>query len=234
MERKEQIYEGKSKIVFATSDPQKVMVHFKDAATAGDGAQRGIIQGKGEINCIFNTIMFRMLEKKGIPTHFIGQISPREMLCWRVKIIPIELIVRNYVAGSLAKRFGLEEGGKLKKAILEHGLKDDALHDPMVNSWHIFAFGWAGEKEYQKISAMSLRVNQILKPFFERRGILLVDFKLEFGKKGGKILLADEITPDGCRLWDKATRKKLDKDRFRGDPGGVEESYQEVLARIQS
>ncbi len=234
MERKGLIYEGKSKVVYASSDPQKVIVHFKDDATAGDGAKRGTIKGKGEINCIFTKLMFRMLEKKGIPTHFLDQIGPDEMLCWKVKIIPIEVIVRNWVAGSLAKRYGKEEGGKLRSTLLEHNLKDDSLHDPMVSEYHIQAFGWASKKEYDAISRMALQVNRILKPYFDRRGIMLVDFKLEFGKKGSQILLADEITPDGCRLWDKATKKKLDKDRFRRDLGGVEEAYQEVLARVQS
>jgi len=234
MEKKEKIYEGKAKIVYACSDSDKVIIHFKDEVTAGDGVKRDVIQGKGEINCTFSSLIFRLLEKEGIPTHFIDQLSPRDMLCWKVKILPIEVIIRNYVAGSLAKRLGMEEGAPLSRTILEHDYKSDELHDPMVNLWHILAFGWASEEDYNQMNQMALQVNELLKKFFDERGIILVDFKLEFGKKDGKLLLADEITPDGCRLWDKATKKKLDKDRFRRDLGGVKEAYEEVLGRIKS
>jgi len=234
MERREQIYEGKSKILYQTSQPDKVIVYFKDEATAGDGLKKGIIKGKGEINCTFSSIIFKKLEKKGISTHFIDQISGNEMLCWKVKIVPIEIIVRNVAAGHLASRLGVPEGTPLKRAILEQDLKNDELHDPMVNLWHILAFGWATKSEYEKMNEISIKVNNFLKKFFDQRGIILVDFKLEFGKKGNKLLLADEITPDGCRLWDKETKKKLDKDRFRRDMGGIEEAYQEVLSRIQN
>ncbi len=233
MKRGKMLYEGKAKRVHATSDPRKVIIYFKDEATAGDGLKRGIIRGKGEINCEFSSIMFRMLEKKGVRTHFIDQVSPNEMLCWNVKILPVEVIIRNIVAGGLAKRMGMKEGAPLRKVVLEHDYKSDELHDPMVNLWHLEAFGFATRKQYDKMNEIAMKVNRILKPYFEKRGVLLVDYKLEFGLKGIDIVLADEITPDGCRFWDNKTMKKLDKDRFRRDMGGVEDAYQEILERIK-
>jgi phosphoribosylaminoimidazole-succinocarboxamide synthase len=234
VERKEQIYEGKSKTLYATGDKDKVIVYFRDDATAGDGLRKGVIKGKGEINCTFCSIIYQKLERHGIPTHFIKQVSSNEQLCWKLDILPIEIIVRNIVAGHLASHLGIAEGTPLKHAVLEQDYKNDALHDPMINLWHILAFGWATKAQYNRMNEMALKTNNFLKKFFDKRGIILVDFKLEFGKKGNKILLADEITPDGCRLWDKATRKRLDKDRFRRNLGGIEEAYQEVLARIQN
>ncbi len=234
MKRGKKIYEGKAKQVYATSDPRKVIIYFKDEATAGDGIKRGIIQGKGSINCEFSSIMFRLLEKKGVATHFIDQVSPNEMLCWKVKILLVEVIVRNIVAGHLASRMGLAEGTPLKKVVLEHDYKNDELHDPMVNLWHLQAFGFATRPQYERMNQIAMKVNRILKPFFDKRGVLLVDYKLGFGLRGANILLADEITPDGSRFWDKKTKEKLDKDRFRRDMGGIEDAYQEVLKRIKS
>jgi len=235
MERRKLLYEGKSKQVYLTDDPDKVVILFKDDASAGDGAKKGTIKGKGEVNAKFTDIIFRMLEKQGgIATHLIQPISPVELLCKSVKIVPIELIVRNWVAGSLAKRLGREEGTPLARVVLEHGYKSDELHDPMINEWHILAFGFAEKKQYQRMNEIAMKVNDILVPFFDARGVILVDFKLEFGlTTTGELVLADEFTPDGARLWDKATKKKLDKDRFRRDLGGIEEAYAEILGRIQ-
>lgn len=234
MKKGKMLYAGKAKSVYATDRPDQVIIYFKDDATAGDGEKRGIIRGKGEINCAFTEIIFKMLMKRGLPTHLIERISPVELLCRKVEILPVEVIVRNRVAGHLASRMGMEEGTKLKKTILEHGYKCDALHDPMVNEWHILAFGYATKKQYETMNKMALQVNRILVPYFQKRGIILVDFKLEFGVFKGKVLLADEFTPDGSRLWDLKTKKKLDKDRFRRDMGGIEEAYQEALGRIQT
>lgn len=233
MKRGKLLYTGKAKQVFATSDPSKVIIYFRDDATAGDGDKRGTIKGKGEINCEFTTIIYGLLAKKGIPTHLVERVSPTELLCHKVQIVPIEVIVRNWVAGHLASRMGMTEGAPLKKVILEHGYKCDALHDPMVNEWHILAFGYATKKQFDAMNAMALKSNRVLKPYFDKRGVILVDYKLEFGLYKGKLLLADEFTPDGSRLWDKKTKKKLDKDRFRRDLGGIEEAYQEVLGRIK-
>jgi phosphoribosylaminoimidazole-succinocarboxamide synthase len=235
MERRKLLYEGKSKQVYSTDDPDQAIILFKDDATAGDGAKKGTIKGKGEVNAKFTTIIYTMLEKQaGIPTHLIKQVSPNELLCQNVKIVPIELIVRNWVAGSLAKRLGKEEGTPLPRVVLEHGYKSDELHDPMINEWHIFAFNFATEAQYQRMNEIALKVNALLLPFFDARGVILVDYKLEFGLTGkGDLVLADEFTPDGARLWDKATKKKLDKDRFRRDLGGIEEAYAEILGRIQ-
>jgi len=234
MRRGKMLYNGKAKQVFATDKADRVIMYFKDEATAGDGDKRGIIRGKGAINCEFSTIIFKLLEKRGIATHLIGQVSPVEHLCHNVKILPVEVVIRNMVAGHLASRMGMEEGTPLKKTILEHGYKCDALHDPMVNEWHILAFGYATKKQYDAMNRIALAVNKVLVPFFNKRGIILVDYKLEFGLYQGKILLADEFTPDGSRLWDKHTRKKLDKDRFRRDLGGIEEAYAEALDRIKA
>ncbi len=234
MKRKELIYTGKAKEVYSTDDADKVIIYFKDDATAGDGLKRGTIQGKGEINCKFTTIIYKMLEAKGVPTHIIEQTSPDELLCKKLRILPIEVIIRNYVAGGLAKRMGMEEGTKLKRVVLEQDYKCDELHDPMVNLWHILAFDYATEEQYDLMNEMAMKVNDILVPFFEERGIILVDYKLEFGLTvDGELVLADEFTPDGSRLWDKETKKKLDKDRFRRDMGGIEEAYNEALSRIQ-
>jgi len=234
MKKGKLLYNGKAKQVFATDDPEKVIIYYKDEATAGDGEKRGIIKGKGEINCEFTTIIFNLLDQRGLATHLIERISPVEQLVKKVQILPVEVIVRNWVAGHLASRMGMKEGTPLKKIILEHGYKCDELHDPMVNEWHILAFGYATKKQFDTMNELSLQSNKILKPFFDKRGIILVDYKLEFGLYKGKVLLADEFTPDGSRLWDKKTKKKLDKDRFRRDLGGIEDAYLEVLSRIKT
>ncbi len=233
MERKEELYNGKAKQVFATSDPDKVIIFFKDEATAGDGDKRGVIKGKGRINCEFTTIIYGLLEKEGIPTHMIERTGPVELLCKKVDILPIEIIIRNWVAGGLAKRMGMEEGAPLKRTILEQDYKCDELHDPMVNLWHILAFEYATEEQYNQMNEMAMKVNDLLVPFFEKKNIILVDYKLEFGLAGGKLVLADEFTPDGARLWDKETKRKLDKDLFRRDMEGIEEGYAEALDRIK-
>lgn len=233
MKRGELLYNGKAKQVYKTTDPDKVIIYFKDEATAGDGDKRGVIKGKGAINCEFTTIIFNMLADHGIETHLIEQTGPVEQLCKNVRILPIEVVVRNWVAGHLASRMGMEEGAPLERTILEHGYKCDELHDPMVNIWHILAFGYASREQFDAINAMAMRTNDILMPFFDQRGIILVDYKLEFGLFDGALVLADEFTPDGSRLWDKATKKKLDKDRFRRDMGGIEDAYAEALQRIK-
>jgi phosphoribosylaminoimidazole-succinocarboxamide synthase len=233
MEKGKQLYEGKAKIIFETADPLLVIQYFKDDATAFDAQKKGTIVDKGIYNNKISTAIFKLLEKEGIPTHFVSQISEREMLVKKVKIFPVEVVIRNRIAGSLAKRFGMEEGGNLASTILEFYYKNDALHDPMINEDHIRVFGLAKDDETAYIKETSHKINAILRPFFDQLGIILVDYKLEFGKApSGSIYLADEITPDGCRLWDKKTLKKLDKDRFRWDLGEVEDAYQEVFKRV--
>lgn len=232
MDKWEQLYEGKAKKVFATDDPDLCIVDYKDDATAFNGQKRGTIAGKGVVNNKMSNYLFRLLEQKGIPTHFVEQLSDRETLVKKVEIVPLEVIVRNKAAGSLAKRLGLEEGTAMRCPVLEFCYKCDALDDPMVNETHILAAGFATKAEIDEISAMALKVNEILQEFFLSVNIELIDFKLEFGRYHGKILLADEISPDTCRFWDVHTHEKLDKDRFRRDLGGVEEAYQEVMQRI--
>jgi len=233
MKRLEKIYEGKAKILYATDDPGLIIQYFKDEATAFDGKKKGIIEKKGVFNNRISTRIFKYLEAKGVKTHFVDQPSEREMVVRRLTIIPIEVVVRNVVAGSLSKRFGIEEGAALEEPIVELYYKSDKLGDPMINDCHVRAFGMAGEEDLRKMREEALRVNGILREFFDARGIILVDFKLEFGRTtDGEVLLADEITPDGCRLWDKTTKEKMDKDRFRRDLGKVEEAYQEVLRKV--
>lgn len=233
MEKLEQVYEGKAKKVYKTNDPELYIVDYKDDATAGNGAKKGVIQGKGPINNRLSNYLMQMLEKKGIPTHFVKELSARETLVKKVKIIPLEVIVRNIAAGSLSKRLGLEEGTVLKTPVLEYCYKNDALGDPMVNEYHIAAMGIASKEELQIIAGYSFKINELLLDFLRGAGIELVDFKLEFGRTAeGKIILADEISPDTCRFWDIKTHEKLDKDRFRRDMGGVEDAYKEVLKRI--
>ena len=233
MEKREQLYEGKAKKVFATDDPELYIVDYKDDATAFNGEKKGTILGKGEINNRVTNHLMGMLEKNGIPTHFVKELSPRETLVKKVTIVPLEVIVRNIAAGSLAKRLGLEEGVKMNRTVLEYCYKDDALGDPMVNEYHILAMGWATEEELDKIASYSLRINELLSDYLKDAGIELIDFKLEFGKTGdGTIVLADEISPDTCRFWDIKTHEKLDKDRFRRDLGGVEDAYREILHRL--
>ena len=233
MKKLQQIYEGKAKKVFATDDPDVVLVDYKDDATAFNGLKKGTITGKGVINNRVTNFLMQMLEKNGIPTHYIEEISDRETLVKKVDIVPLEVIVRNIAAGSLSKRLGVPVGTKLKKTVIEYCYKNDDLGDPMVNEYHIAAMGWATEEEVKLIAGYSLKINKLLSSFLKQSGIELIDFKLEFGKTSdGTIVLADEISPDTCRFWDSKTHEKLDKDRFRRDLGGVEDAYQEILKRL--
>ena len=233
MEKTTQLYEGKAKKVFATTDPDYCIVSYKDDATAFNGMKKGTILGKGAINNRVTNHLMRLLEKNGIPTHYVEELNDRETVVKKVKIVPLEVIVRNIAAGSLSKRLGLPEGTKMKRTVLEYCYKDDDLGDPMVNQYHILAMEWATEEELSLIANYSFKINQILSEYLKEAGIELIDFKLEFGKtKDGQIVLADEISPDTCRFWDSTTHEKLDKDRFRRDLGGVEDAYQEILRRL--
>jgi phosphoribosylaminoimidazole-succinocarboxamide synthase len=232
MEKRELLYEGKAKRIYATADPDLVVQYFKDDATAFNAQKRGTIAGKGVYNNAISGHLFQYLEDQGIPTHFVRTLSEREMLIRRLDIVPVEVVVRNIVAGSLAKRLGLEEGRDLPRPILEHYYKNDALGDPLINPWHITVLGWASEVELDEINRLALRVNERLRAYLQPRKLLLVDFKLEFGRHRGRMLLGDEISPDTCRFWDAATREKLDKDRFRFDLGNVESAYAEVHRRV--
>jgi phosphoribosylaminoimidazole-succinocarboxamide synthase len=229
---REKLYEGKAKIVYATSNPGMVVQHFKDDATAFNALKRGTIVGKGQINNQMSAVIFRLLERQGIPTHFIEQLSERDMLCKKLDIIKIETIVRNIVAGSLAKRTGLKEGTAVRPPIVELYYKSDPLGDPMFNEEHVRLMKLASPKEVAWLKRTALRINDVLRRHLLKRDLLLVDFKLEFGRRRGKLYIGDEISPDTCRLWDAKTRQKLDKDRFREDLGGVEEAYQEVYRRL--
>lgn len=228
----EMIYEGKAKKVYKTDNSKQYIVEYKDDATAFNGEKKGTIVGKGVVNNKMSAALFSLLEEEGIPTHQIELLNDRESLVKAVKILPLEVIVRNVAAGSLANRLGLDEGVVLKKTVLEFCYKNDALGDPMINDYHIAAMEFATDEQLTTIKKYSLKINEILKNFFIEKNIRLIDFKLEFGLFDGEIILADEISPDTCRLWDAQTNKKLDKDRFRRDLGGVEEVYQEVLQRI--
>ena len=232
VELREKLYEGKAKIVYATSRPGMIVQYFKDDATAFNALKKGTIVGKGVINNRMSAVLFERLQKAGVPTHYLATLSEREMLCRRLEIIKIETIVRNIVAGSLAKRTGLEEGTAIKQPVVELYYKSDALGDPMINDDHVRMMRLATPAELAWVKRMALKVNAVLRPHMARRGLLLVDFKLEFGRAGKKLYLGDEISPDTCRLWDSKTRDKLDKDRFRRDLGGVEEAYQEVYRRL--
>jgi len=233
MKKLDQVYEGKAKKVFATDDPDLFIVDYKDDATAFNGEKKGTIVGKGVINNRVTNHLMKLLASKGIPTHLVEELSERETLVKKVKIVPIEVIVRNIAAGSLSKRLGLAEGTKLASTVLEYCYKDDALGDPMINDYHIAALNLATPAELEKISAYSFKVNKILSEYLKDLGIELIDFKLEFGRtKDGTIVLADEISPDTCRFWDSKTGEKLDKDRFRRDLGGVEDAYREILKRL--
>ncbi len=232
MEKKEQLYEGKAKKVFATEDPDYVIVDYKDDATAFNGLKKGTIVGKGVINNKMSNYMFQLLEKQGIPTHFVKQLSDRETVVKKVSIVPLEVIMRNKAAGSFSKRLGIPEGTELKCPVLEFSYKNDELGDPMVNDTHVLAAGFATQEDIDTIKAMAQKINKILCEFFLSVNIELIDFKLEFGRFHDTIILADEISPDTCRFWDVHTHEKLDKDRFRRDLGGVEDAYQEVMKRI--
>ena len=233
MEKKEQLYEGKAKKVFATDDPALVIVSYKDDATALDGLKKGTILGKGAVNNRMSDFLFSLLEKEGIPTHFVKELNDREALVRKVSIVPLEVIIRNISAGSFAKRYGVEEGIVFSEPTIEFSYKNDALHDPLLNSYHALALGLATKEEIETIKTMAFRVNEILKAYFLKLNVRLVDFKLEFGRlPDGKIVLADEISPDTCRFWDATTGEKLDKARFRRDMGGVEDAYREMMKRV--
>ena len=232
MEIGKQLYEGKAKKVFATDDPKVVLVDYKDDATAFNGLKKGQIAGKGVINNRMSNMMFRMLEKKGIETHYIEEVDDRRTLVKKVEIVPLEVIVRNVAAGSFSKRYGVPEGTPLKCTGFEFSYKNDDLGDPMINDFYALALGLATKEEIETIRAMAFKVNDVLKEYFAHLGIDLIDFKLEFGRYDGRIVLADEISPDTCRFWDHATGEKLDKARFRRDMGGVEDAYKEMMRRI--
>ena len=234
MEQKEQLYEGKAKKVFATDDPELLIVAYKDDATAFNGLKKGTIVGKGVINNKMSNRLMAMLEKNGIPTHYVKELSDRETLVKKVSIVPLEVIVRNISAGSFAKHYGVEEGIVFDQPTVEYSYKNDALGDPLLNTSHALALKLATAEEIETIRTYALRIDELLKAFWKTCGVTLVDFKLEFGRfSDGTIVLADEISPDTCRLWDAATGEKLDKDRFRRDLGGVEEAYAEIMHRLE-
>lgn len=232
MEKKNMIYEGKAKKVYETDDKDRVIIYYKDDATAFNGEKKGQISDKGVLNNTITSMLFELLEKHGVETHFEKKLSDREQLCKRVSIIPLEVIVRNVAAGSMAKRLGVKEGTALKTTVFELSYKNDELGDPLINDYHAIALGFATEDELHTIYKMTAKINDVLKEFFMKQGIRLIDFKLEFGNFNGKIVLADEISPDTCRFWDAKTNEKLDKDRFRRDMGNVKEAYEEILSRI--
>ena len=233
MEKTTQLYEGKAKKVFATNDPDLVIVSYKDDATALDGLKKGTITGKGVINNRMSNYLCRLLEKHGVPTHYVEELNDRETVVKKVSIVPLEVIIRNISAGSFAKRYGVEEGIVFAEPTIEFSYKNDDLHDPLINSYHALALGLATKKEIEEIKAMAFKINDILKEYFLSLNVKLVDFKLEFGRlKDGTIVLADEISPDTCRFWDADTNEKLDKDRFRRDMGGVEDAYNEMMKRV--
>ncbi len=229
----EQLYEGKAKKVYATNDPDLVIVDYKDDATAFNGEKKGTITGKGVINNRMTNYMFKMLqEQAGIPTHLVEELSERETLVKKVEILPLEVIIRNVAAGSFSKRMGVEEGRQLLTPILEYSYKNDDLGDPFINDYYALALGLATKEELAKVAEYAFKVNAFMLDFFKKLNIDLIDFKIEFGRFHGEILLADEISPDTCRFWDSTTHEKLDKDRFRRDMGGVEEAYQEIMKRL--
>lgn len=233
MQKLEQIYEGKAKKVYKTDDPELYIVDYKDDATAFNGLKKGTISGKGIINNQMSNRLMQMIERKGVPTHFVKELSERETLVKKVSIVPLEVIVRNIAAGSFSKRYGVDEGVVFDAPVIEFSYKNDALGDPLLNTDHALALKVATRTEIDTIKHYALKVNDILKAFWSECGVTLVDFKLEFGKiSDGSIILADEISPDTCRLWDTATGEKLDKDRFRRDLGGVEEAYAEIMQRL--
>ena len=235
MQKKDFIYEGKAKQVYSTNDENLVIIHYKDDATAGNGVKKGTIKDKGIINNKITAKLFSVLEKNGIRTHFKEMLNDRDQLCEKLEIVPLEVIVRNVITGSMAKRVGIADGTIPKTTIFEICYKNDEYGDPLINDYHAVAMGLATFDELRYIYETTSKINDLLKKVFDQEGITLVDFKIEFGKNSkGEILLADEITPDTCRLWDKATGKKLDKDRFRQDLGGIEEAYIEILNRLEA
>ena len=232
MERLEKLYEGKAKILYNTSDPDLVIQYFKDDASAFDGKKKGTIVDKGVMNNHMSSKIFQYLENEGVETHFVKTLNDREMLVKKLDIIPVEVVLRNVAAGSLCKRLGIEEGRVLEKPILEFFYKSDPLGDPMINECHVDVFGWATKEEVEILKSEGLKINNLMMKFFKERNIRLVDFKVEFGRHNGEVLLGDEISPDGCRLWHWDTNEKMDKDRFRFNMGNVEEKYQEVYDLI--
>ena len=233
VKKMEQLYEGKAKKVFATDDPNYVIVSYKDDATAFDGTKRGTIMGKGAVNNRMSNFLMKKLADAGVPTHFVEELSDRETVVKKVQIVPLEVIIRNVSAGSFAKRYGVEEGIVFDEPTFEFSYKNDELHDPLLNPTHALALKRATKEEIETIRSMALKINDILKAFFADCGVRLIDFKLEFGRlSDGTIVLADEISPDTCRFWDAKTNEKLDKDRFRRDLGNVEEAYQEMMRRV--
>ena len=226
------LYEGKAKKIFTTGDPGQDLQYFKDDATAFNALKRGTIVEKGIVNNKVSERLFRLLEQSGVPTHFVERKSDREMLTKKVTIVPVEVVVRNVVAGSLAKRLGLKEGEAIQPAIVEWYYKNDALGDPLISDEHVRLLKLATPEQLEEIKRLALKVNSLLQPFFAERKMILVDFKLEFGLHNGKLILADEISPDTCRFWDQATKESMDKDRFRKDLGKIEEAYQEVLKMV--
>ena len=233
MEKKEQLYEGKAKKVYATDEEGYVIVSYKDDATALDGQKRGTIVGKGAINNRMTNFLMQLLSENGVPTHFVKELSERETVVRKVQIVPLEVIIRNISAGSFAKRYGVEEGIVFEEPTIEFSYKNDELHDPLINSYHALALKLATKEEIERIKSLAFTVNRVLKEYFLSLGVKLVDFKLEFGRLAdGTIVLADEISPDTCRFWDANTNEKLDKDRFRRDMGGAEEAYKEMMKRV--
>ena len=232
MEKKELLYEGKAKKVYTTENPDVLIVDYKDAATAFNGVKKGTIVGKGVVNNRMTNHIFKMLEEKGIPTHFIEELSDRETAVKKVEIVPLEVIVRNVAAGSFSKKLGIEEGFRLLSPTLEFSYKNDELGDPMINDYYAVAIGAATREEIDKITELVFKINEILVDYFKSIKVDLIDFKVEFGRYKGQIILADEISPDTCRFWDSETHEKLDKDRFRRDLGHVEEAYEEIYRRI--
>lgn len=233
MKKKNFLYQGKAKKIYETDDPDLVIMDFTDDATAFDGDKKGLIQGKGSINARMSAIFFPLLEQKGVPTHFEEELDSASLLVKRLEIMQLEVVVRNIVAGSMARRLGLTEGEVLSECIVEFYYKEDALHDPLLTRDHIRILNLATPAEVEELRERALQVNTLLQDYLEERGILLVDFKLEFGYFKGKILLGDEISPDTCRFWDKKTKEKLDKDRFRRDMGGVEDAYHKILSLVE-
>jgi phosphoribosylaminoimidazole-succinocarboxamide synthase len=232
MEKRDKLYEGKAKIVYSTDNPDLVIQYFKDDATAFNAAKKGSVDEKGIMNNKISSKIFQFLQTEGIPTHFEKQLSDREMLIKKVSIVPIEVIIRNRAAGSLSRLLGIPEGTQLKSTVLEFCFKRDDLGDPLINDYHVKALGLATDEEVKTIKEYTLRVNELLSKFFLKLKLELIDFKLEFGRYKGKVILADEISPDTCRLWEVGTGKKLDKDRFRHDLGNIKEAYQEVMQRV--
>ncbi|SNX53034.1 phosphoribosylaminoimidazolesuccinocarboxamide synthase [Thermoanaerobacterium sp. RBIITD] len=234
MEKREMLYEGKAKKVFKTDNEDLYIIEYKDDATAFNGLKKGTIDNKGILNNEISTILFELLEKEGIPTHFVKKLNDREMVVKKVNIMPIEVLIRNYAAGSLSKRLGIKEGTKLKRTVLEFCYKNDELGDPFINEYHIEAMGLATKEEVETIKEYSFKINDVLSNYFLSKNIILADFKLEFGESKDGVILADEISPDTCRFWDSRTMEKLDKDRFRRDLGNVEGAYVEILNRLEN